>query len=322
MANPIDILGLEPTKISRDLRGKYVLLYGLPKTGKTSFAVQAPKNLLIAFEKGYNGLSDIYAVTIEKWIDFKKVLRQLESEAAKEKYYTISIDTATIAWDRCEEYICSREDVDRIGDIPYGGGYDMLKKEFQGALSKITMLGYGLICLAHSEEKPASMGSEEIMVRPQLNKRAYAIINGLVDIIAYISVDFDEKGESVRNLYTRSTPNIFAGSRFSTLPKVIPFGYTELVNALADAIEQEGTSTGRITDERPAMEVESVPFEDVMKEAKEVWMQVVEDDSKTEEAKKIVEDNFGKAFKLSSATERQQDIVENVISALKALLQK
>lgn len=28
----IDILNLEPTKISRDLKGKYICIYGLPKT--------------------------------------------------------------------------------------------------------------------------------------------------------------------------------------------------------------------------------------------------------------------------------------------------
>lgn len=28
----INILKIEPTKISRDLKGKYILIYGLPKT--------------------------------------------------------------------------------------------------------------------------------------------------------------------------------------------------------------------------------------------------------------------------------------------------
>ena len=31
MANDIDIFSLEPSKISRDLKGKYLLLYGAPK---------------------------------------------------------------------------------------------------------------------------------------------------------------------------------------------------------------------------------------------------------------------------------------------------
>ena len=31
MAFDIDIFSLEPSKISRDLKGKYMLIYGLPK---------------------------------------------------------------------------------------------------------------------------------------------------------------------------------------------------------------------------------------------------------------------------------------------------
>ena len=44
----IDILNITPTTISRDLRGKYLGLYSQPKAGKTSFAAQAPNNLLLA----------------------------------------------------------------------------------------------------------------------------------------------------------------------------------------------------------------------------------------------------------------------------------
>ena len=45
----IDLLNLQPTVISRDLKGKYILIYGKPKTGKTTLASKFPKNLLLAF---------------------------------------------------------------------------------------------------------------------------------------------------------------------------------------------------------------------------------------------------------------------------------
>ena len=48
----IDLLNLEPTKISKDLKGKYILIYGRPKIGKTTLASEFPKNLLLAFEPG------------------------------------------------------------------------------------------------------------------------------------------------------------------------------------------------------------------------------------------------------------------------------
>lgn len=44
----IDILSLQPNVISRDLRGKYVLLSGAPKVGKTTFCCQAEDSLICA----------------------------------------------------------------------------------------------------------------------------------------------------------------------------------------------------------------------------------------------------------------------------------
>lgn len=38
MAN-IDLMDLQPTTISRDLRGKYIMLVGAPKVGLTKIAV-------------------------------------------------------------------------------------------------------------------------------------------------------------------------------------------------------------------------------------------------------------------------------------------
>lgn len=43
----VDLMALEPQKISRNLKGKYIMLYGLPGVGKTSLAAQFPKSLIL-----------------------------------------------------------------------------------------------------------------------------------------------------------------------------------------------------------------------------------------------------------------------------------
>ena len=63
----VDLLNLQPTTISRDLRSKYLLLYGQPKCGKTTFASQIKDNLIFSFEIGTNAISGIYALPITKW---------------------------------------------------------------------------------------------------------------------------------------------------------------------------------------------------------------------------------------------------------------
>lgn len=320
----IDILNLEPTVISRDLKGKYICLFGKPKVGKTTFAVQAPRNLLIAFERGYNAIAGIKAIDIQKWADFKMVLRQLEKPEAQAMYDTISLDTVGIMWEMCEAYICAQNGVQKIGDIPWGGGYSACKKEFENCLRKITMLGYGLIIIAHVDtriEKAADDSDVEI-IGPAIPKRAYAIVNQLVDIIGYINVEYDSEGNSRRTLYTRSTPTVMAGSRFPHLPARIPFGYKELTDALATAIETSGRVDGAvIVDKQERIVEEKRSFVEVQDEARALWGKLIEADP--ENAKRIskkIEMIFGRPMKLSEITEDQQDLFELTLVDMREML--
>lgn len=201
-------------------------------------------------------------------------------------------------------------------------GFSACKKEFSKILQEISMLGYGIVFLAHAEEKVPMGGKEdEAFIAPMLDKRPYAIINGMVDIIACIDVD---KKTGERFLQMRSTPSIFAGSRFKYMPARIPLSYENLVNALSDAIEKEGArGEGRIVDERlDNAEKVQRPFEDCMKEAKELWEYIVEKDSSDsmyDKLLKIVENNFGQKIKLSTVKEEQQDMLELTVLDLRDL---
>lgn len=323
----VDILNIKPTVISKDLRGKFVMLYSSPKGGKTTMACSFPKNLLCAFEKGYNAISGAMAVDITKWVDFKQVIRQLRKQESKEKFHTITIDTASIAYDLCEQYVCAQNGVQAIGDVLWGQGYAATKKEFENCLREITQLGYGLVLITHEEVKkePGPNDTEIEVVRPALNKRAYEICNRLVDIIGYIQVEWKEDGSSERWLVTRRTPTIMAGSRFKYMPPRIKFGYEELVNAITEAIKESEEKDGAVVVDKAEEKVEEVlDYNKLMDEAKAIWSKLVPDteESSQEMAKTIhkkVEMIFGKPTKISDITEDQIDLLNLVVLELRDL---
>lgn len=326
----IDLLAIEPHKISRDLKGKIVTIYGEPKVGKTTIASKFPNALLLAFEKGYNALSGVYAQPINKWSDFKMVLRQLEKPAVQERYGTIVIDTADLAYEACEKYICQREGVDHIGDIAYGKGWSMVKKEFHDALRTIPMLGYGLVMISHSNAKTFTdeNGTEFTKTVPTLPNTPRHVVLSMSDIIGYAK-PVEENGKRVVALFLRGTPQFEAGSRFKYVPPVIPFEYDALVDAIADAIEkEEEEKAGSVTNESVNFyaPVEERPFEELKAETEEVIAQIinVEDESEQQkranEIKKIIENHLGKGRKLKDTTEEQRDHIELILMDLQDIL--
>jgi len=328
----IDIFSLEPSKISRDLKGKFLLIYGQPKTGKSTFGSQLPRALFMNFEQGTNALAGIKSQPILRWTDAKKVLTQLRKPQAKEIFDTIVVDTASIAWQLCEKYICQRENVDSIRDVPWGQGWNMLKQEFSEFWREITLLGFGILFIAHSKDKPTEMRNEDgeaiTAVCPDLPNQCYTIINSIVDIIGYLQVQMNPDGTSERFLYTRSTPTIFAGSRYQYLAPKIKFGYQELVDAIGDAIDMAVEKDGaEVTDHTVIAQIKDRPFQEVMAEAKEVWIKYLEIGGEEEKdqhlaiMKDIIKRVFGSEdFKLSQAVPSQSSLVEYFIDEVKQLM--
>lgn len=317
---------VEKNVISRDLKGKYVLLYGKPKSGKTTAACSFPDAVLLAFEKGYNAIGEAYPFDINKWSDYKMALRDLADQRSKDRFKTVIIDTVSICWDMCEKFVCQQNGVQKISDISWGAGYTACKKEFENSLREITRLGYGVVLIAHSAsrvEKTAD-GSDVEIISPDLPKRASEICNGIVDIIGYIGNEW-VNGERKRWLYTRETPTLFAGSRFKYMPDKIPFGYDELVNAIAEAIEMAEKRDGAtVADSITAKTEAHLNFNDVRAKAQELWKKLVGtgDSANPEMANTIlkkIEMTMGRRMKLSEFTEDQVDLLNLVVMDMEEL---
>lgn len=209
----------------------------------------------------------------------------------------------------------------------------MLRNEFSECWREITLLGFGILFIAHSKDKPTEMrdedGNEITAVAPDLPNQCYTIINSIVDIIGYLQVQMNTDGTSERFLYTRSTPTVFAGSRYQYLAPKIKFGYNELVDAIGDAIDKAVELDGaEVTDHTEIAQIKARPFQEVINDAKEVWMNYLES-AKTDEEKEqhlnvmkdVIRRIFGSEdFKLSAAVPSQSDLVELFVDEMRELL--
>ena len=235
------LLDITPHVVSRDLTGYSILLYGEPKSGKTTTASKFPNSLLLAFELGYNALPGVMAKPMATWRDMKTTLKELADPAVQERFKNIIIDTVDLAYDAAKKYICNQNEVNDISDLAYGKGYNLVMKEFDEAIRAILRMGYGCILISHSTDKTFkdAQGNEYNQIVPTIDNKGRLVCERTCDIIGYSRTVETSEGEKKTKLFLRETPRFVAGSRFKYMPEHIDFSYDNLVNAIHDAIDKE-----------------------------------------------------------------------------------
>ena len=280
------------------------------------------------------------AQPINNWSEFRKVLKQLKDPNAKEKFYTITIDTCDIAYDYCTKYICDnaqRPDggygVDSISDIPFGKGYTLVSKEFDECLRSIVMMDYGLILISHATDKvfKDEAGVEYNKIVPTLDKRANNIVARMADIIGYSRVVTDKEGNNVTKLFMRGTSRYEAGSRFKYTPDVIDFSYDNLVKAISDAIDRQEQEDGTkyFTDTRVNIYQDTsadLDFDTLMKQCNDVITNLINSNEGDVFASfyqpriiQITDRYLGKGQKISQCSRDQVEALSLIYDELESL---
>ena len=340
----IDLLNITPHQVSRDLRGYSVFFYGEPKSGKTTIATKFPRHMLLAFEKGYNAIPGAMAQPVNSWSEFRKVLKQLKDPRVKEKFETIIVDTADIAYDYCEKYICQnakRPDggfgVDAVGDIPFGKGYTMVAKEFDECLRSIVQMDYGLVLISHSVDKTFKdeQGIEYNQIVPTLGNKPRNIVSRMCDIIGYSRAVQNADGKTSTKLFMRGTPRYVAGSRFKYTPDYIDFSYSDLVKAIGDAIDKQMEEDGSeyFTNERTNLYKTVIgtelDFDELLGSFNSIINTLMQTKPEDEFASywqprivQITDKYLGKGMKVSQCSRDQVEALDLIVTDLKELLEK
>ena len=318
----IDLTKIEPHKVSRDLSGYITFIYGAPKTGKTTLAVQMPDALLLAFEKGYNALPGVKAVDITSWAEMLMVYRQLKSDEVKGIYKAVIIDTIDIAAEMCQQYVCNQLDIDQLGDAAYGKGWSAFSSEFNNIFRGLTQLGYAVFFIGHASEgqEEDDNGNSHMVIRPAIpGKKAKQTIEGMADIYGYAH---QVKGHDMSVLTLRAKDDSIAcGGRFKYIKPEIPFTYENLVKAVNDAIEEEAREhDGKfVTDEKEKEVVKTeYDFDALKEEFSAITGELMNKDPKVgPRIVAIVDKYLGKGKKVQNLQPEQAELLFLVVTELK-----
>lgn len=322
----MDLLSIQPHKVSRDLSGYITFIYGPAKCGKTTFGSKMPGHLLLAFERGYNALPGVMAQDITTWGEMKQVVRELKKPEVKETFKSIIIDTADLAADCCQKYICNQLGIENIGDGGWStNGWAKYKKEFEDVFRTLTQLGYAVVFISHDKEKTIKPqnSNEYQQIGSSMQTSALSIIENMSDIIGYAHPKVSADGTSKMVLTLRSSDNsIRCGCRFKYIDSEIDFTYPALTDALNRAIDQEASETNGqfVTNERQAaVTLVEYDYDALMAEFKDlVGVVMGKNQSNAVKLTAIVDKYLGKGKKVAEATPDQAELIYLIVNEIKS----
>lgn len=319
----INLLNIQPHKVSKDLSGYITYIYGAPKTGKTTLASQMDGCLLLAFEQGYNALPGVMAQPILTWGEMKQVHRELKKPEVQAMYKAIIVDTIDVAADKCKKYICQQNGIEDLGDLGYGKGWTKFKEEFNEIFRGLTQLGYAVFFIGHHKEVTVTeptTGAERMVVRPSLSNSTREVIAGMADIYGYAH-QVRKNENSVLTLRS-SDGSIECGCRFKYIPNEISMNYQNLVKAIQDAIEKEAAEHNGefVTEERTIAPLEKTyDYDALRKEFSEIVGSLMNKDPNYYGPRitHIVEKYLGKGKKVTEATREQAEFISLILGEIK-----
>lgn len=330
----INLLELEPNKVSKNLSSYTTLLFGIPKIGKSRLAAEFPSPLFIATEPTQTTIPGAYIQPATSWSEIKQIVRQLKNPQLKEKFKTIILDVVDLAATYCEKYICNQNGVEKIGDIPWGAGYKLCETEFRDTLYAIRNEGYGLVMISH-----VSNGTFKREDNTEYNERVpsipgsklKAVAENLADIYAFAHMVADEEGGYKRVLSLRAVdPSTPIGSHFPYLPDNVDLSYKALSEALEKAIEQEENEKGSEFFQTEQKEIAQEPeynFDELMTEFKSIVGQIQKNVSKEEfknewafKITEITDKYLGVGKKVNDCTAQQSEQLVLIVEELTELV--
>lgn len=189
-----------------------VLLYGVPKIGKSTLAagIDPDHTLFLACEAGLSGLNT-YQLPIGNWREFREAGALLASK--EHKYTTVVIDTVDELLQMCTDDVLSKLGVTHAEDLGYGKGWRAISDEFRLRVNRLCSLDLGVWFISHAKEheKNTLVGTVS-RYEPTISGATGRWLTGLVDYIFFATSQLTDGGEE-RILRTEPSGSWEAGGR-------------------------------------------------------------------------------------------------------------
>ncbi|NFC87487.1 NTP-binding protein [Clostridium botulinum] len=254
-----------PKNERRDIKKakkRKIWIYGPAFSGKTTMLDSAPNPLNLNTDGNIEFVTMPYVpikdeVTVEgrmtkrkfAWEVFKETIEELEKK--QNDFKTIIVDLLEDTREMCRVYKYDELGIQHESDSSFGKGWDIIKTEYLSTIRRLFNLDYeNIVVLSHedvSKDITKKNGQNITRVAPNIQEAIANKVAGMVDIVARVIVDGDE-----RTLNFKSDEVIFGGGRLKGITKTnIPLSWDELMKVYDEANADKKETPVNEEEEKP-----------------------------------------------------------------------
>lgn len=167
---------------------RFLILFGRPKSGKTSCAAALENNLIVDLEGGSEFLSclSVQARTVNDLAEIANAIRNKIKETGKKPYDYITIDNSTRLEEICLSYAAQLYKAQPQGKswqgtdvrlLPQGSGYQYIRTAVRKVIDMFEELTDNLILIGHVKDKLINKNGED------MTEMSLDLVGKLADII-------------------------------------------------------------------------------------------------------------------------------------------
>jgi len=196
-----------PTKIIKASRldPKQLLIFGLPKCGKTTIISKLDNCLIVDFEEGsdYVDAVKVKITNFQELTELMKALKSVKDKTGENPYKYIVLDTVTALEDIVLPFAKQLYMAEPMGKnwkgedvkkLPNGAGYLYLREAFFKAINAFTKYCGTTILIGHIKDKLVEKAGEEHSEKSvDLTGKIAGLTAGKVDAIGYMYADKDDR---------------------------------------------------------------------------------------------------------------------------------
>ena len=176
---------------------KYLILFGLPKVGKTTVLSTLDNNLILDMEQGTTFI-DALKVEIKTLADLKETIKLIK--AAGKPYKYITIDTITAVEEMAKPlaiklyqdspmYSTKYADVKDITQLPNGSGWSFLRQAVEMIVDMVAGVTDNIIICGHVKDTALSEGVDGSVKDLDLGGKLKRILSARSDAIGFVHRD-------------------------------------------------------------------------------------------------------------------------------------